>query len=66
MVFHPAAEAERVIGGFVPTLQTEHHDEERKRLAARGAKLVNEAYLLANPPHRVRRPGGQPVPTGDL
>src|SRR5580693_5616845 len=28
MVFYPAPEAERVIGGFVPTLQTEHHDEE--------------------------------------
>ena len=45
MVFHPAPESERVIGGFVPTLQTEHHHEEVKRLAGLGAKLVNEAYL---------------------
>jgi len=50
MVFYPAPEAERVIGGFVPTLQTEHHDEEVKRLAGLGAKLVNEAYL---PPIRL-------------
>ena len=50
MVFHPAPEAERVIGGFVPTLQTEDHDEEAKRLAGLGAKLVNEAYL---PPIRL-------------
>ena len=50
MVFHPAPEAERVIGGFVPTLQTEYHDEEVKRLADLGAKLVNEAYL---PPIRL-------------
>ena len=50
MVFHPAPEAERVIGGFVPTLQTEHHDEEAKRLTGLGAKLVDEAYL---PPIRL-------------
>jgi predicted enzyme related to lactoylglutathione lyase len=50
MVFHPAPEAERVIGGFVPTLQTEHHDEETKRLTDLGAKLVNEDYL---PPIRL-------------
>jgi hypothetical protein len=50
MVFHPAPEAERVIGGFVPTLLTEHHDEETKRLTGLGAKLVNEAYL---PPIRL-------------
>ena len=50
MVFHPAPEAERVIGGFVPTLQTEHHDEETKRLTGLGAKLVNEDYL---PPIRL-------------
>ena len=50
MVFHPAPEAERVIGGFVPTLQTEHHDEEVKRLTDLGAKLVNEDYL---PPIRL-------------
>ena len=45
-----APEAERVIGGFVPTLQTEHHDEETKRLTDLGAKLVNEDYL---PPIRL-------------
>ena len=50
MVFHPAPEAERVIGGFVPTLQTEHHDEETKRLTDLGTKLVNEDYL---PPIRL-------------
>jgi catechol 2,3-dioxygenase-like lactoylglutathione lyase family enzyme len=50
MVFHPAPEADRVIGGFVPTLQTEHHAEEARRLAGLGAKLVNEAYL---PPIRL-------------
>jgi predicted enzyme related to lactoylglutathione lyase len=50
MVFHPAPEAERVIGGFVPTLQTEQHDEEVKRLTGLGAELVNEAYL---PPIRL-------------
>src|ERR1700744_3403729 len=45
MVFPPAPEAERVVGGFVPTLQTEHHDEEAERLTGLGAKLVNKAYL---------------------
>jgi predicted enzyme related to lactoylglutathione lyase len=50
MVFYPAPEAERVVGGFVPTLQTEHHDEEAQRLTGLGAKLVNEAYL---PPIRL-------------
>ena len=50
MVFHPAPEAERVVGGFVPTLQTEHHDEEVERLAGLGAKLLDEAYL---PPIRL-------------
>ncbi|HEY1821053.1 MAG TPA: VOC family protein [Trebonia sp.] len=45
MIFHPAPEAERVVGGFVPTLQTKHHDEEVERLTALGAKLVNKAYL---------------------
>jgi predicted enzyme related to lactoylglutathione lyase len=50
MVFHPAPEAERVIGGFVPTLQTEHHDEEVKRLTGLGAKVVAEPYL---PPIRL-------------
>ena len=50
MVFHPAPEAERVVGGFVPTLQTEHHDEEVDRLTGLGAELVNKAYL---PPIRL-------------
>jgi len=50
MVFYPAPEAERVIGGFVPTLQTEHHDEEVKRLTGVGAKVVAEPYL---PPIRL-------------
>jgi predicted enzyme related to lactoylglutathione lyase len=50
MVFHPAPEAERVIGGFVPTLQTENHGEEAKRLTGLGAKLVNENHL---PPIRL-------------
>lgn len=50
MVFYPAPEAERVIGGFVPTLQTEHHDEEVKRLTVLGAKVVAEPYL---PPIRL-------------
>ena len=50
MVFHPAPEAERVVGGFVPTLLTEDHDEERKRLTDLGATLVNQAYL---PPIRL-------------
>ena len=50
MVFHPAPEAERVVGGFVPTLQTEHHDEEVKRLTGLGAKVVAEPYL---PPIRL-------------
>jgi len=50
LVFHPAPEAERVIGGFVPTLQTEHHGQEAKRLTGLGATLVNEAYL---PPIRL-------------
>jgi predicted enzyme related to lactoylglutathione lyase len=50
MVFYPAPEGERVIGGFVPTLQTEHHDEEVKRLTGLGAKVVAEPYL---PPIRL-------------
>jgi predicted enzyme related to lactoylglutathione lyase len=50
MVLYPAPEAERVIGGFVPTLQTEHHDEEVKRLTGLGAKVVAEPYL---PPIRL-------------
>jgi predicted enzyme related to lactoylglutathione lyase len=50
MVFHPAPEAERVVGGFVPTLVTEHHDEESNRLISLGATLLNEAYL---PPIRL-------------
>jgi predicted enzyme related to lactoylglutathione lyase len=50
MVFHPAPEAERIIGGFVPTLQTEHHDDEANRLTGLGAKLVDKAYL---PPIRL-------------
>jgi predicted enzyme related to lactoylglutathione lyase len=50
MVFHPAPEAERVIGGFVPTLQSEHHDEEVTRLTGLGAKVVAEPYL---PPIRL-------------
>ena len=50
MVFYPAPEAERVIGGFVPTLQTEHHDDEVKRLTGLGAKVVAEPYL---PPIRL-------------
>ena len=50
MVFYPAPEAERVIGGFVPTLQTEHHDEEVKRLTGLGAEVVAEPYL---PPIRL-------------
>jgi predicted enzyme related to lactoylglutathione lyase len=50
MVFHPVPEAERVIGGFVPTLQTEHHDEEVKRLTGLGAKVIAEPYL---PPIRL-------------
>jgi predicted enzyme related to lactoylglutathione lyase len=50
MVFHPAPEAERVIGGFGPTLQTEHHDEEVGRLTGLGAKVVAEPYL---PPIRL-------------
>jgi predicted enzyme related to lactoylglutathione lyase len=50
MVFYPAPEAERVIGGFVPTLPTEHHDEEVKRLTGLGAKVVAEPYL---PPIRL-------------
>jgi predicted enzyme related to lactoylglutathione lyase len=50
MVFYPAPEAERVIGGFVPTLQTEHHDEEVMRLTGLGAKVVAEPYL---PPIRL-------------
>ena len=50
MVFHPAPEAERVIGGFVPTLLTDHHDEEKERLTGLGARLVNEAHL---PPIRL-------------
>ena len=50
MVFHPAPEAERVIGGFVPTLQTEHHDKEVKRLTGLGAEVVAEPYL---PPIRL-------------
>jgi predicted enzyme related to lactoylglutathione lyase len=50
MVFHPAPEAERVIGGFVPTLQTGHHDEEVKRLIGLCAKVVAEPYL---PPIRL-------------
>src|ERR1700727_2434113 len=45
MIFHPAPEAERIIGGFVPTLLTDHHDEETKRLTGLGAKPGNEAYL---------------------
>ena len=50
MVFHPAPEAERVVGGFVPTLLTEDHDEEVTRLTGLGAKLLNEVYL---PPIRL-------------
>ena len=50
MVFYPAPEAERVIGGFVPTLQTEHHDKEVKRLTGLGAEVVAEPYL---PPIRL-------------
>ena len=47
MVFHPAPEAERVIGGFVPTLQTEHHDEEVERLTGLGAKPLNQIKIPA-------------------
>lgn len=50
MIFHPAPEAERVIGGFVPTLLTDHHDEEAERLTGLGAKLLSEPYL---PPIRL-------------
>ena len=44
MIFHPAPEAERIIGGFVPTLLTDHHDEESKRLTGLGANLLDETY----------------------
>jgi predicted enzyme related to lactoylglutathione lyase len=50
MVFHPAPEGERVVGGFIPTLLTQQHDEEKERLTGLGAELVNEAYL---PPIRL-------------
>jgi len=50
MIFHPAPEAERVIGGFVPTLLTDHHDKETERLTDLGAKLLNEAN---HPPIRL-------------
>ena len=44
MIFHPAPEAERIIGGFVPTLLTDHHDEESSRLTGLGANLLDETY----------------------
>jgi predicted enzyme related to lactoylglutathione lyase len=44
MVFFPAPEEERVIGGFIPTLVTEHHEQETKRLTGLGAKVLDEAY----------------------
>ena len=50
MVFYPAPAPERIVGGFVPTLVTERHDEESERLTGLGALLVNEAYL---PPIRL-------------
>ena len=45
MVFHPAPEAERVVGGFVPTLQTEHHDEEAERLTGLGASRKEDVKV---------------------
>jgi predicted enzyme related to lactoylglutathione lyase len=50
MIFFPAPEAERIIGGFVPTLVTEHHDEETARFTGLGAKLLNESN---HPPIRL-------------
>ena len=50
MIFHPAPEAERVIGGFVPTLVTDQHDEEVSRFTGLGARLLNEAN---HPPIRL-------------
>jgi predicted enzyme related to lactoylglutathione lyase len=44
MVFFPAPEAERVIGGYVPTLVTEHHDAETKRLTSLGAEVLSSDY----------------------
>ena len=48
MVFHPAPETERVVGGFVPTLQTKHHDEEVERLTAMGVDgiITNDPRLF--------------------
>ncbi|WP_194894215.1 VOC family protein [Catenulispora pinisilvae] len=45
MVFHPAPEAERIVGGFVPTLVTEQHDEETERLTGVGAKVLDQLTL---------------------
>ena len=50
MIFHPAPEVERIIGGFVPTLLTDDHDEETDRLTGLGAKLLDKAN---NPPIRL-------------
>ena len=50
MIFHPAPEAERVIGGFVPTLLADQHDQETERLTGLGARLLNEAN---HPPIRL-------------
>jgi predicted enzyme related to lactoylglutathione lyase len=50
MIFHPAPEDERIIGGFVPTLLTDDHDQETERLTGLGAKLLNETN---HPPIRL-------------
>ena len=42
MVFVPASDADRAIGGFAPTLVAGHHDKEAERLAGLGAKTLNE------------------------
>ena len=56
MIFHPAPEAERIIGGFVPTLLTDHHDEETGRLAGLGASLVSEEYQPPGSPSSCQAP----------
>lgn len=44
MVFFPAPEQDRIIGGFIPTLVTEQHDAQTERLTGLGAKLLEEAF----------------------
>jgi predicted enzyme related to lactoylglutathione lyase len=50
MVFFPDPEADRIIGGFIPTLLTDHHDQETERFTDLGATILSEGN---HPPIRL-------------